>query len=40
MMFKHPKAAAFGIASYPAGRDEDGVTLRAVSNLVEEDVRG
>jgi len=40
MMFEHPKAAAFGVASYPAGRDENGVTLRAVHNLIEGVVRG
>jgi arginase len=40
IMFEHPKAAAFGIASYPVGYDEDGLTLRAVSNLVEGVVSG
>jgi len=40
MMFEHPKAAAFGVASYPAGRDEEGRTLKAVYNLVEGVVRG
>ena len=40
MTFEHPKAAAFGVASYPAGRDEEGRTLRAVCNLVEGVVRG
>ena len=40
MMFEHPKAAAFGIASYPIGYDENGLTLRAVSNLVEGVVSG
>jgi len=34
LMFKHQKAAAFGIASYPAGRDSDGRTLGAVHNLI------
>ncbi len=40
MMFEHPKASAFGVVSYPAGRDEDGRSLRAVYNLVEGVVRG
>jgi len=40
MMFEHPKVAAFGVASYPVGRDEDGRALRAVYNLVEGVVRG
>jgi len=40
MMFKCPKAAAFGIASYPAGRDEDGRTLRAVHNLIRGVISG
>lgn len=40
MMFEQPKAAAFGIASYPAGRDEDGRTLRAVYSLVKGVVMG
>ncbi len=40
MMFEHPKAAAFGVASYPASRDKEGRTLMAVCNLVEGVVRG
>jgi len=39
-MFEHPKAVGFGVASYPAGRDEDGMTLNAVHNLIEGVVRG
>ena len=40
MMFEHPAAAAFGVASYPVGRDPDGRSLRAVYNLIEGVVRG
>jgi len=40
MIFKHPKAAAFGVASYPAGRDSDGRTLRAVHNLISGVIAG
>ncbi len=40
MMFEHPSAAAFGIASYPWSRDPDGVSLKAVYNLIEGVIRG
>jgi arginase len=40
IMFEHPKAAAFGIASYPAGRDGNGTTLKAVGKLVGGVVKG
>jgi len=39
-MFEHPKAAGFGVASYPAMGDPDKVTLRAVYNLIGGVVRG
>ncbi len=40
MMFEHPSAAAFGVASYPSGRDPDGRSLKALYNLIEGVVRG
>jgi len=40
MMFEYPQAAAFGVASYPADRDPDKRSLRAVYNLIEGVVRG
>ena len=40
MMFEHPTAAAFGLASYPVGRDQDRRSLKAAYNLVEGVVRG
>ena len=39
-MFEHPKAVAFGVASYPAGRDKDRKILKAVHNLFEGVVKG
>ncbi len=39
-MFRNPKAAAFGIASYPAGRDPDNRTLEAAYALIEGAIRG
>jgi arginase len=39
-IFKFPKAAAFGIASYPAERDKDKASLKAAYNLTEGVVRG
>jgi len=39
-MFEHPKAAAFGIASYPVGRDKSGATIKAVGNLIEGVLKG
>ncbi len=40
IMFEHPKAAAFGVASYPVGRDPEGRSLKAVYKLVEGVERG
>jgi arginase len=40
VMFEHPKAASFGIASYPSERDPGGVSLKAVHNLIGGVVRG
>lgn len=40
MMFEHPQAAAFGVASYPVNRDPDKRSLKAAYNLVEGVVRG
>ena len=40
MMFEHPSASAFGIASYPAGKDPDGRSLKAVYNMVEGVISG
>jgi arginase len=40
-MFRHPKAAAFGVASTPHGeRDPDGVSREAAYRLIEGVVRG
>ena len=40
-MFRHPKAAAFGVASTPFGaRDPDGVSRQAAYRLIEGVVRG
>jgi arginase len=40
LMFKHPKAAGFGIASYPAHNDPDKISLNAVYNLITGVVNG
>jgi arginase len=40
VMFEHPKAASFGLASYPSERDPGGVSLKAVHNLIGGVVRG
>lgn len=40
MMFEHPKAAAFGVASYPWRRDPDKMSLKAVYTMVEGVIRG
>jgi arginase len=40
LMFEHPSAQAFGIASYPVCRDPDGVSLKAAYNLINGVVRG
>jgi arginase len=40
-MFRHPKAAAIGIASLPFGtRDPDGVSLKAAYRLIEAALKG
>ena len=40
-MFKHEKAAAFGVASTPSGdRDRDGLSRKAAYNLILGAVRG
>jgi arginase len=38
--FEHLEAAAFGVASYPAGRDPDGRSIKAVQKLVEGVIQG
>ena len=40
LMFEHPSAAAFGVASYPAGGDPEKTALKAVYRMVEGAVRG
>ena len=40
LIFEHPSAAAFGVASYPTGKDPDKKTLKAVYKMVEGVVRG
>ena len=40
VMFEHPSAASFGIASYPAGQDPNGITMKAVFNLIRGVLRG
>ncbi len=40
IMFGYPKAAAFGIASYPAGRDPEKIGLKSVFALVEGVIQG
>jgi len=40
VMFEHPKAVAFGVASYPVDRDPNGRSLKAVYNLIEGVVNG
>lgn len=39
-MFKHEKASGFGIASYPVGRDENRLSLKAAYNLIEGVIKG
>ncbi len=39
-MFTYPKAAALGIASYPAGRDKDQLSKKAAYTLVEGTIKG
>ena len=40
LMFEHPQAAAFGVASYPWDRDPDGTSLKAVYTLIKGVMRG
>ena len=40
MIFEHPSAAAFGVASYPAGKDPEKKSLKAAYNMVEGAIRG
>ena len=40
VMFEYPKAAAFGVASYPAARDPDKKALKSVYMLYEATVKG
>ncbi len=40
IMFENPKAAGFGLASYPAGRDPDGRGLGSAYRLVEGAIKG
>jgi len=40
LMFKYEKASALGIASYPAGRDENGLSMKAAYNLIEGAIKG
>jgi arginase len=40
LMFKYPKAAALGIASYPVAKDKDKLSLNAAYNLVKGAVKG
>ncbi|MGD2201210.1 MAG: arginase family protein [Candidatus Bathyarchaeota archaeon] len=40
MIFEHPSAAAFGVASYPANKDPEKKSLRAVYKMIEGVIRG
>lgn len=40
MMFRHPKVGGIGIASYPVGRDPDGIVMRAIYDLMEHAIKG
>ncbi|MFX0204540.1 MAG: arginase family protein [Candidatus Hodarchaeota archaeon] len=40
IMFEHPKTAGFGVVSYPAKEDPDGITLKAIYTLIEGVVKG
>jgi len=40
VMFKYEKAAALGIASYPYRDDDDGISMKAVHNLVVGAING
>ncbi|UCH96324.1 MAG: arginase family protein [Candidatus Aminicenantes bacterium] len=40
VMFKYKKAAALGIASYPANRDKDNLSKKAAYNLITVAIKG
>ncbi|MFC1564975.1 arginase family protein [candidate division KSB1 bacterium] len=40
IMFEYEKASGLGIASYPAARDEDKLSLKAAYNLIEGAIKG
>jgi len=40
VMFKYPKAAAFGVASYPAQRDPDKRSMKAAYTMIEGAIKG
>ena len=40
LMFTHQKASALGIASYPAGRDEDRLSMKAAYRLIKGAIEG
>ncbi len=40
VMFEYPKTCAFGVASYPAARDENKRGLKSVYTLIEGVIRG
>jgi len=40
LMFEHPQAVAFGVASHPWDRDPDGTSLKAVYTLIKGVMRG
>jgi arginase len=40
VMFEYPKAAAFGVASYPAARDTEKKGLKSVYTLIEGAIKG
>jgi arginase family enzyme len=40
LMFEHPQAVAFGVASYPWNGDPEGTSLKAVYRLIKGVMRG
>jgi arginase len=40
LMARYEKVSALGIASYPAGKDDDGMFLKAAYNIVEGAIEG
>jgi arginase len=40
IMFKYPKACAFGIASYPSERDTQKIGLKSIYTLIEGVISG